>query len=72
MHKYFSVHDVYHLQIFMQQWYWMSCLRALLPLDISRKLVFDILECIFEEEIESKADYASEKVIREFSTEEHP
>lgn len=56
----------------MQQWYWVSCLKALLPLDISRKLAFDLLEYIFEEEIDSKADYASNRVIGEFSREEHP
>lgn len=56
----------------MQHWYWMSCLKALLPLDVSRLLVFDILKYIFEEERDSKADYASERVIREFSREEHP
>lgn len=66
------MHNVYPLQIFMQHWYWMSCLKALLPLDVSRLLVFDVLKYIFEEERDSKADYASERVIREFSREEHP
>lgn len=54
----------------MRQWYWVSCLKALLPLDVSRKLAFDILVYIFEEEIDSKADYASKRVIGEFSREE--
>lgn len=49
----------------------MSYLKSPLLLDISRKLAFYVFEFIFEEEIDSEADFARKRVIAEFPRKEH-